>query len=79
MVVEDILDLDSAPPLGQDEWDRQFRESNEAKRGLLGEEQEAERISEQLRLWRQMLPSHLTIVGNESPLPHHVIGLAVSD
>lgn len=77
MVVEDILDLDSAASPVSDEWDRQFRESTRAKRGANSEEQEAERIGEQLTLWRQMLPAHLNVGERVSPLPHHVIGLAV--
>lgn len=78
MVVEDILDLDSASLPGNDEWDRQFRQSSIAKKGDHGEEREAARIGEQLDLWRQMLPVHLTPNDRTSPLPHHVIGLAVS-
>lgn len=78
MAVEDILDLDSAGLPGNHDWDRQFRESSEARRGGQGEQQEAERIGQQLTLWRQMLPAHLTPNEHSSPLPHHVIGLAVS-
>lgn len=78
MVVEDILDLDSASLPCNDEWDRQFRESSFVKRGNHGEEREAARIGEQLDLWRQALPIHLTPNERFSPLPHHVIGLAVS-
>lgn len=78
MVVEDILDLDSASLPGSSEWDRQFRESSMAKRGDHGEETEAARIEEQLNRWREMLPAHLAPNDRLSPLPHHVIGLAVS-
>lgn len=79
MVVEQILDLDSADPPGQEEWDRQFRESCNVRNGNgLGEEQEAERIADQLSMWRRLLPEHLTINEHTSPLPHHVISLAVS-
>jgi hypothetical protein len=77
MVVEDILDLDSASLPGDSEWDRQFRESSTTKRGTHGEEHEAQRIGEQLDRWREMLPGHLTPNDRLSPLPHHVIGLAV--
>lgn len=77
MVVEDILNLDTAGLPGDTEWDRQFRESAESTRGVHGEEQEAERIGEQLNLWRRMLPGHLVPNERTSPLPHHVIGLAV--
>jgi hypothetical protein len=78
MVVEDILDLDPASQPGNDEWDRQFRQSKSGKQGNDSDEQEAARIGEQLGLWRQMLPVYLTPNDRLSPLPHHVIGLAVS-
>jgi hypothetical protein len=78
MVVEDILDLDSASPPGDSDWDRQFRQSSHVKRGPQDEEREAARIGEQLDLWRDMLPVHLTPDDHLSPLPHVFIGLAVS-
>jgi hypothetical protein len=78
MVVEDILDLDWATPPGSNDFDIQFRKSSTARRGDHGEEQEATRIGEQLDLWRQMLPVHLTPNNQLSPLPHVSIGLAVS-
>ena len=76
-VVEEVLDLEFVETTGENEWDRQFRESGEARRGLLSEAQEAERISEQLRLWREMLPRNLQIDDTLSPMPHHAISLAV--
>lgn len=78
MVVEDILDLDSVCFVGENEWDRQFRESSTAKKGQINEEREAARIEEQLDRWREMLPVHLTPSELLSPLPHVFIGLAVS-
>lgn len=77
MVVEDILDLDLVYLTGNDEWDRQFRQSGVAKRGQHDEEREAARIGEQLDRWREMLPVHLTPNDSLSPLPHVFIGLAV--
>ena len=78
MVVEDILDLDQVCFTGDNEWDHQFRASSIAKRGQHDEEREAARIEEQLDRWREMLPVHLTPNNHLSPLPHVIIGLAVS-
>lgn len=77
MIVEDILDLDVIGPPVSDPFDQQFSQRSLGHRDRV---QDAEQIAEQLRLWKSSLPKHLEVNpgGPVSPLPHHVIGMAVS-
>jgi hypothetical protein len=77
MIVEDILDLDSIGPPSSDPFDQQFKQRPRNHRDRI---KDAEEIADQLRLWRSSLPKHLEVhpSGSASPMPHHVIGMAVS-
>lgn len=78
MIVEDILDLEMIGPPVVESFDRQFVDRLHAMRDPVSD---AEGIAEQLRQWRQSLPKHLEVDSGSgvSPLPHHIVGLSVSD
>jgi hypothetical protein len=79
MIVEEILSLQAqGPPISTDPWDQQFAARQKTAKDQW---QAAEELSQQLKLWRQSLPRHLDVnpTSRISPLPHHVVGLAVSE
>lgn len=78
MIVEDILDIDITGPPIHEAWDQQFAAKLHSRHHRI---RRAESIAEQLDLWRKDMPIQLEIDTSNtgpSPLPHHVIGLAVS-
>jgi hypothetical protein len=77
MIVEDILDVDITGPPISEPWDQQFADSLKFRHHTV---RRAEDIAEQLEIWRKHMPPQLEVdqAPSLSPLPHHVIGLAVS-
>ena len=77
MIVENILDLDMIGPPVDEPIDQHIFDQ-----ATLGCDpiKDAESVAEQLRLWKQSIPSHLTMTTSQtvSPLPHHVLNMAVS-
>lgn len=78
MIVEDILDLEVIGPPIVEPFDQQFADRRKTMRDPVSE---AEGIADQLRQWRQSLPKHLEVDSSSaiSPLPHHIVGLSVSE
>ena len=76
MIVENILDLDMIGPPVDDPIDQHIFDQAMASRDPV---KDAESVAEQLRLWKQSIPAHLTMASNPSisPLPHHVLNMAV--
>lgn len=76
MIVEDIVDLDVTPPPCVEPWDQHFVAALNARHDTI---RRAEVIAQQLDDWRANMPPQIDVDhGSISPLPHHVIGLAVS-
>jgi len=77
MIVENILDLDMIGPPVEDPIDQHIFDQAMAGRDPV---MDAESVAEQLRLWKQSIPPHLTMANTQSvsPLPHHVLNMTVS-